>query len=192
MVRQSYLENGTASDGAGRGREPFVPVDWDTALALAADALKDAIAKGGNESIYGGSYGWASAGRFHHAQGQLKRFLNCIGGFTRSKGNYSYNAALVAMPHIVGGNFYGHVEQATRWPVIAEHTDLVVLFGGLAMRNMQICDGGAARHRMADNLRACIRNGVRFVNLSPLRTDAAGALNAEWLPPRPGTDTCRS
>ena len=30
----------------------------------------------GNEAIFGGSYGWASAGRFHHAQSQLHRFLN--------------------------------------------------------------------------------------------------------------------
>ena len=35
----------------------------------------------GNESIFAGSYGWASAGRFHHASTQLKRFLNTIGGF---------------------------------------------------------------------------------------------------------------
>ena len=74
MVRKSYLRNRWDSDGTGRGREPFIATDWDTALDLAADSLKHAIERAGNESIYGGSYGWASAGRFHHAQGQLKRF----------------------------------------------------------------------------------------------------------------------
>jgi hypothetical protein len=29
----------------------------------------------GNSAIYAGSYGWASAGRFHHAKSQLNRFL---------------------------------------------------------------------------------------------------------------------
>lgn len=36
MVRAGYLEKGRYSDGAGRGREPFVPVSWDVALELAA------------------------------------------------------------------------------------------------------------------------------------------------------------
>ena len=29
----------------------------------------------GAEAVFGGSYGWSSAGRFHHAQSQLHRFL---------------------------------------------------------------------------------------------------------------------
>ncbi|MEM1398315.1 MAG: molybdopterin-dependent oxidoreductase, partial [Pseudomonadota bacterium] len=190
-VRASWLDghkDGRRSKGE-RGREPFVEVEWDEALDLIASELTRVRGTHGNEAIFAGSYGWASAGRFHHAQGQLKRFLNTVGGFVRSKGNYSYNAALVAMPHIVGDSFRNHVMEATRWPVIAEHSDLVVLFGGLAMRNMQISDGGASRHRMADNLAACARKGVRFVNLSPLRSDASERLGAEWLAPRPGTDT---
>ena len=52
----------------------------------------------GNESIFGGSYGWASAGRFHHAQSQLHRFLNCIGGYTRSVNSYSLGASEVILP----------------------------------------------------------------------------------------------
>ncbi len=57
MVRQSYLKDRTASDGAQRGREPFVPVSWDRALDLAAGALDEARSEHGNESIFGGSYG---------------------------------------------------------------------------------------------------------------------------------------
>ena len=184
-IRKSWLE-GTPGE---RGRDAFVEVEWDFALDTIANELTRVRADFGNEAIFAGSYGWSSAGRFHHAQSQLKRFLNTIGGFVRSEGNYSYNAALVAMPHIVGDSFRRHVVEATRWTVIAEHTDLVVAFGGLAMRNMQICDGGASRHRMADNLAACVKNGVRFVNFSPLKTDVDGSTQAEWLAPRPGTDT---
>ena len=88
----------------------------------------------GNSSIFAGSYEWSNAGRFHHAQSQLKRFLNTQGGFVHSEGNYSYNAALGLMPHIVGP-YRQHFVEATRWLVIAKHTDLVVLFGGLALRN---------------------------------------------------------
>ncbi|WP_136443905.1 molybdopterin-dependent oxidoreductase [Pacificoceanicola onchidii] len=183
-VRRGWLDG----SGGTRGRDTFVELDWDDALDLVANELTRVRQTYGNEAIFAGSYGWSSAGRFHHAQSQLKRFLNTQGGFVRSEGNYSYNAALVLMPHIVGP-FRQHVAQATRWTVIADHADLVVMFGGMAMRNTQVSDGGLARHRMGDNLKACADAGVRFVNVSPLRSDAADALGAEWLAPRPGTDT---
>ncbi|MEM1372348.1 MAG: molybdopterin-dependent oxidoreductase, partial [Pseudomonadota bacterium] len=189
ILKPAIRANWLAGRSGERGRDAFVEVTWEKALDVIANELKRVKAEHGNEAIFGGSYGWASAGRFHHAQSQLKRFLNTIGGFVRSEGNYSYNAALVAMPHIVGGSYRQHVVEATRWPVIAENTNLVVLFGGLPMRNMQICDGGASKHRMADHLRLCVDNGVQFVNVSPLRSDVDATLNAEWLPPRPGTDT---
>ena len=84
MVRQSYLTDPLNNAPQLRGIEPYVPVPWDLALDLAADALLRARANHGNESIYGGSYGWASAGRFHHAQSQIHRFLNLFGGYTSS------------------------------------------------------------------------------------------------------------
>lgn len=187
-VRQGWLENGPGAQSIERGKDRFVEVDWDQALDLLADELKRVRTTHGNEAVFAGSYGWSSAGRFHHAQSQLKRFLNTQGGFVRSEGNYSYNAALVLMPHIVG-HYREHIAQATRWSVIARHSELVVLFGGLAERNTQVSDGGVSRHKTADNLAACAKAGVRFVNLSPLRTDCMEVLDAQWLPPRPGTDT---
>ena len=187
-VMRPAFRRGWLEGGGTRGRDSFVEVSWDEALDLVAKELTRVRNDHGNSAIFAGSYGWASAGRFHHAQSQLKRFLNTQGGFVRSEGNYSYNAALVLMPHIVGP-FRTQVAQATRWRVIARHSDLVVMFGGMANRNAQVSDGGVARHRMLDNLRACAESGVRFVNFSPLKTDAAEEIKAEWLPPKPGTDT---
>ena len=47
--------------------------------------------------------GWASAGRFHHAQSQIHRFLNtALGGYVRSVNSYSSGAATVILPHILG------------------------------------------------------------------------------------------
>lgn len=187
-IRRGWLEGGPGSPSGERGRDAFVEVSWDEALDRLAAEIARVRKAHGNGAIFAGSYGWASAGRFHHAQSQLKRFLNTVGGFVRSEGNYSYQAALVLMPHIVM-DYRLQVEQATRWPVIAKHSDLVVMFGGVAPRNMQVSDGGLARHRGYDNLRACAEAGVRFVNLSPLRSDGMPDLNAEWLAPRPGSDT---
>jgi biotin/methionine sulfoxide reductase len=187
-VRRSWLESGAGANPTSRGTDDFIEVDWDTALDLIAAELNRVRSQYSNEAIFAGSYGWSSAGRFHHAQSQLKRFLNTIGGFVRSEGNYSYNAALVLMPHIVG-NYRTHVAQATRFSVVAKHTELMVMFGGLAERNMQVSDGGVSKHLSRENLEACAKAGVKFVNISPLRTDAMQSLNARWLPPNPGTDT---
>lgn len=184
-IRKSWL--GGTPKAVERGRDSFVEVSWDVALDAIAQELTRVRTEHGNTSIFAGSYGWSSAGRFHHAQSQLKRFLNTQGGFVRSEGNYSYNAALGLMSHIVGP-FRDHVAQATRWTVIAKHTDLVVMFGGMALRNTQVSDGGVSKHRMAGNLEACAKAGVQFVNISPLRSDSADVLQAEWMPTRPGTD----
>jgi len=85
-VRRGWLEGG---GGAARGRDAFVEVEWDEALDLAARELARVKAEHGNASIYGGSYGWGSAGRFHHPQGLLHRFLNLHGGYTASVNSYS-------------------------------------------------------------------------------------------------------
>ena len=199
-IRNGWLQARSANSKAGnilhgnfdadgnRGKQEFTEVSWEVALNLIANELQRVKTTYSNESIFAGSYGWSSAGRFHHAQSQLKRFLNTIGGFVASEGNYSYNAALVLMPHIVG-HYRQHVAESTRWRVIAEHSNMVVMFGGIAQRNMQVCDGGISRHRTPDNMAMCAKAGVRFVNFSPLKQDAADELNAEWLPPLPGSDT---
>ena len=188
MIRQGYLEKRHDSDGAQRGIEPFVPVSWDTALDVAADALQRVRHEFGNESIYGGSYGWASAGRFHHANSQVHRFLNTVGGYTRSVNSYSVAAAEVIMTHVLGMNFYDLMMQAPTVEDIAKHTRLVVCFGGIAMKNTQIMAGGLGAHTARDQLQDLKQAGVRFVNVSPVKDDMADYLDAEWWPCRPNSD----
>jgi len=160
-VRKSYLESGPGNRDKRRGEDPFVEVSWDHALDLVAGELNRVRKDFGNRAIFAGSYGWASAGRFHHAQTQLKRFLTATGGFVRSEGNYSYNAALVLMPHIVG-NFRSHVKEATRWTTVASDGELVVMFGGIPLRNAQVSGGGIARHTLRGDLAKCADAGVEF------------------------------
>ena len=96
------LSAGQVPTAMRRGSEDFVEVSWETANRLVAEELQRVIQNHGNQAIFAGSYGWASAGRFHHAQSQLKRFLNCIGGYAGSKNTYSFAAAEVVVPHILG------------------------------------------------------------------------------------------
>ena len=79
MVRKGWLEGGPGPTNA-RGSDVYIPVSWPRALDLVARELTRVHEKHGAAAIYGGSYGWSSAGRFHHAQSQLHRFLNTIGG----------------------------------------------------------------------------------------------------------------
>src|SRR5262249_39504313 len=99
-VRQGYLRNPGAPGPHKRGGEPFVAVSWDRALTLITEEFKRVKAEFGNQAIYGGSYGWASAGRLNHAPSVLKRFLGLIGGFVDKRGNHSFGAAMAIMPHV--------------------------------------------------------------------------------------------
>jgi biotin/methionine sulfoxide reductase len=98
-VREGWLRG---DHGAGRGRDGYVAVTWARAAALAAAELDRVRTTHGNGAIFAGSYGWASAGRFHHAQSQLRRFLNLAGGFVGARDTYSHAAAEVLFPHVLG------------------------------------------------------------------------------------------
>ncbi|MEX6665972.1 molybdopterin guanine dinucleotide-containing S/N-oxide reductase [Pseudomonas sp. W2-17] len=171
-----------------RGNEAFVEVPWDVALDLVATELTRVKAEHGNQAIFGGSYGWGSAGRFHHAQSQLHRFLNSCGGYVYSVDSYSLGAGRVLMPHIVG-NMDWLLAAHTSWQNLAEHCELFFAFGGLPLKNAQCSPGGASDHLVSNGIRSMSDAGVQFVNVSPLRDDLTGPQRNEWLAVRPGTDT---
>ena len=93
MVRRGWLEDGPGPDGR-RGRDEFIAMDWDQVLDLLAEELARVRDAHGPQAVFGGSYGWSSAGRFHHAQSQVHRFLNMsLGGYVRSVNSYSAGAS---------------------------------------------------------------------------------------------------
>jgi biotin/methionine sulfoxide reductase len=183
-VRRGWLEDGPGPSGA-RGADEFVAVTWDELTELLADELRRVIDSHGNEAIYGGSYGWASAGRFHHAQSQVHRFLKLLGGYTSSRHSYSLGATGVIMPRVVGTHD-DLFKRSTGWDVIVEHTDLLVCFGGIALKNTGINHGGTTAHPARAALRRFRDRGGQIVSFSPLRDDVEG--EHEWHAPVPGTD----
>ena len=188
MIRKSWLDHGPASHPERRGLDPFVRVSWDQADQIVAAELERVISAYGNEAIYAGSYGWASAGRFHHAPGQLHRFLNSIGGYTKSVNTYSFAAAEVIVPHVIG-HFRNYIYNQTSWKSVREHAQLFVAFGGVPLKNGQIGQGGLGRHIQKESILAAYQNGVEFVSVSPLRSDMIDDVNASWMPIRPNSDT---
>jgi len=184
-VRESWLRGGPGTAPERRGHEPFVEVSWDRALDLAAAEIDRVRKAHGNAAIFAGSYGWSSAGRFHHAQSQVHRFMNAAGGYVRHMNSYSLGAAHVIMRHIIADQraLMGH---HTSWDVMAENTKLLVCFGGVPWKNAQISAGGLLRHHLRPGMEAMQAAGIRMINVSPVGDNLEG--RAEWLPSRPNTD----
>ncbi|MCB2012021.1 MAG: Asp-tRNA(Asn)/Glu-tRNA(Gln) amidotransferase GatCAB subunit C, partial [Geminicoccaceae bacterium] len=105
LVRRGWLEDGPGPDDR-RGSDAYVEMDWEEALDLTARELVRLGALAGlpesgplpGAHVFGGSYGWSSAGRFHHAQSQVHRFLNvAFGGYVASVDTYSSAAGAVIL-----------------------------------------------------------------------------------------------
>lgn len=186
-IRRGWLTHGPRRKDVGRGAEPFVEVPWDEALDLAAGELKRVREVYGNAAIYGGSYGWASAGRFHHAVSQLHRFLNTIGGYTGSIQDYSWAAGQTILPHVIGSTD-GLTGYHSTWDTISENSRLIIAFGGLPVRNSQVQAGGLGEHQVRIQLRAATERGVRMISISPVKNDAPAEITSEWLWLRPNSD----
>lgn len=188
MVRKGWLERGPGPD-AMRGRDAYVALPWEEVLDLLAAELRRVKERHGAGAVFGGSYGWSSAGRFHHAQSQVHRFLNTtLGGYVRSVNSYSAGASGPMLPHILGS-----MEEVARrnvtWEQIVAHTDVVLAFGGMALKNSRVASGGISRHVERSSMREAAARGCRFVCISPLKSDLPEEAQFEWLAARPNTDT---
>jgi len=188
-VRESWLRGGPGSAPELRGKEPFVEIPWDEALDLAAVEIDRVRSSFGNSAIFGGSYGWSSAGRFHHAQSQVHRFLNAAGGYVRHVDSYSLGAANVILPHIVA-TMDELMASHSSWETLAAHTELFVTFGGVPVKNAQMNAGGVGIHGVPRGLDMMREAGVDFVNIGPVRDNLGKVgITAEWIACRPNTDT---
>lgn len=189
-IRKSWLKNGPEdkTSRALRGKEKFVELPWDEALEIAAKEITRVKQTYGNDAIFGGSYGWASAGRFHHALGQIHRFLNVTGGYVSSVASYSTAAAQAIVPHVFGMPFLKMMwGEVNTWPMIAEHTQTLVMFGGINPKNSQVSMGGVTHHETAGWFDVFKDRGIRRINISPQKGDTP--MGAQWLAIKPGSDT---
>ena len=165
-----------------------MPVSWERALDLVAGELLRVKRDHGHDAIMAGSQGWGSAGIFHEARGQLRRFMGIFGGFIDQTSNYSFGTALVFLPHVLG-NAQACTGPLTSWSSIARHARLMVMFGGANPKNMQVTKGGCGAHAIGQSLAELADAGVAVVNVSPIREDGPAAVAPEWIAIRPGTDT---
>ena len=140
MVRRGWLERGPGPD-AGAAATSSCRCRGREALDLVAAELRRVYASHGPRAVFGGSYGWASAGRFHDAQRQLHRFLNLAGGYVRSVNSYSSGAASVILPHVIGPQD-AVAGNNVSWDELVADSALVLAFGGMALKNNDVGGGG--------------------------------------------------
>ncbi len=185
MVRRAFLEKGKDADRTTRGQDDFVRVSWDEALDLVMSEIKRVEEEHGPKATFAGSYGWKSSGKLHNCRTLLHRFMNLKGGYVNHVGDYSTGASQVIMPHVMGTlEVY---EQQTVWPVIAENTELLVLWGADPIKTSQI-SWLVADHGHMPGLEAYKATGKESISIDPLSTKTAKFLGSEWIPIRPGTD----
>lgn len=186
MVRKSYLANPTGDSKPHlRGKEPFVRVSWEQALALTADAILRTAEKHGNEALFSASYGgWSHAGllRPQVLQGRL---FGLIGGHSVTTGDYSGGASQVSLPHIIGDmEVYS---PQTSWEVVAEHTEVMVWVGCDPFKNNRI-EFTVADHQMYPRWMKIKERGVKFISINPQYTPTDEAVGSEWVKIIPNTD----
>jgi biotin/methionine sulfoxide reductase len=187
-IRKSWLDNGPGSHPERRGKEPFIEVSWDTAFDHAASELARVRDTYGHASIFGGSYGWGSAGRFHLPAAQVARFMRLFGGCTDVWGTYSSTATEAIIPYVLGMPYFIAQARLTSWSSIASNTELFVCFGGLRVTNAMVSYTGQGPHGTRAWMKRAHSRGITFLNVSPLRDDINAEFSPRWLAPRPGTD----
>ncbi|HIY44863.1 MAG TPA: molybdopterin guanine dinucleotide-containing S/N-oxide reductase [Candidatus Helicobacter avistercoris] len=186
MVRKSYLEK-KANNRELRGADEWVEVSYEQAIKLVADEVARVRKEKGANGIYGGSYGWKSSGNLHNARTLLHRYLTMGGGFVGGLGDYSAGAAQVIMPHVMGT--LETYEQQTSWPLIMQHSKVVVIWGANPMDTLRIAwtsnDGVGLEY-----FTKLKNSGKKIIIIDPIKSNTVEfyGKKAEWLSPKPNTD----
>lgn len=186
MVRKGFLASPDSPQGV-RGQDEFVRVSWDEALTLIHQQHKRIREQHGPASIFAGSYGWRSNGVLHKAATLLQRYMSLAGGYTGHLGDYSTGAAQAIMPYVVGGNEV--YQQQTSWPMVLEHTDVVVLWSANPLNTLKIAWNASDEQGIGwfDALR---KSGKKLICIDPMRSETVAFFgdSMEWIAPHMGTD----
>ncbi len=186
MVREGFLKDGAKSDTSERGKGKFVRVSWEKAIELVASELSRVKKTYGNEAIHSGSVDWHSVGKLHNSPVLLRRMLGQFGGFVDNSGDFSIAAAMVILPHVIGGTEV--YDQPTAWETVLKHTDTVVLWGATLFKNNQI-GWEPTDHTTYDYIARLKAAGKKIISIDPRMTDTAKYLGADWVAITPNTDT---
>lgn len=180
-VRKSFLEGKNAPEL--RGKEPFVRVDWETALNLVAEKIKSTP----KENIYNAAYGgWGHVGRLHNSNIVTGRFFNIVlGGAVGTDGEYSNGAAGRVNNDIIG-DLEVYSQQTTHEQII-KNTKVYVMWGADLFKCNRI-DYVVPNHVNDLYYPKYKEARIKFINIDPYYNETAEMFDAEWIKIRPNTD----
>ncbi|MGL4929001.1 MAG: DMSO/selenate family reductase complex A subunit [Plesiomonas sp.] len=158
-----------------RGEGKFKRISWDEATTIVAGQLTRVIEKYGNEAIYY-QYGTGSTGANLQGRTACKRFLNLLGGYLEQHNTYSTGQIDRIVPFVYGSDELSLFSEV-------KNSDLVVMFGQ-NVGETRMSGGG----QFYELLTALEKSKAKVIIIDPRFTDSVTALNAEWIPIRPGTD----
>ena len=174
MVRRAYLEKGPGAspeDPQHRSGDFVYGFPGDQALDLVAKEIKRVQTDYGPWAVFAAPTAGAVPAASIQPQPWLQRMMNLAGGFVGASGDYSTGASQVIMPYVLGTvEVY---ERQTAYPVILQHTDLFVFWGGEPLNNNQIAyKGHCPDHEAFTWVDAMKQAGKEVLFIDPVRTDA--------------------
>ncbi|WP_310608547.1 molybdopterin guanine dinucleotide-containing S/N-oxide reductase [Buttiauxella brennerae] len=186
MARKGFLASPDVPQGV-RGEDEYVRISWDEALQLIHQQHQRIRMTYGAASIFAGSYGWRSNGVLHKAATLLQRYMSLAGGYTGHLGDYSTGAAQVIMPYVVGSNEV--YQQQTSWPLVLEHSDVVVLWSANPLNTLKIA-WNASDEQGVKFFEQLKNSGKTVIAIDPMRSETVDFFgeNAQWIAPNMGTD----
>lgn len=183
MVRRGFLEK-RAESRADRGNDSYVPVSWEKALDLAADAIRSTYRDFGPSAVWGRSYGWKSPGSVNNSIALLQRLLNLMGGYIETGNSYSTAAIGTILPYALGMKD----PRSTGWDTILEHTERIVLWGCDPLVTNDI-DWTTTLHEATEIFRSLKgRPRIRTIAVNPVCPKTAQEIGSQWIAVKPGTD----
>ena len=152
--------------GELRGEDEWERISWDEAYELVATEIKKIYDEYGPESVFvlGGS--------------ELPRVFQLMGGYTPRWGQVSWGAWPDAYAMIMGSPGYSS-DAPDR--LTLRKQKLVILWGA----NPANSSAGNPTYNYLQAKKA----GTKFVVIDPRYNETAEALDAQWIPIRPSTDT---
>ena len=161
-----------------RGEGKFRRVSWDEALDYVARKLIDIKNQYGSQAILDQSYAGSSYGVLHKSdqiEGLQGRLLGMFACRTSSWSVPSYQGTTTSSRWT-----FGTIEDGSEDDTFA-HSKLMIMWGWNPAYTFH---GGNTIYYM----RMAKQRGCKFVSIDPQYTDTAAAMDAWWIPIKPGTD----
>jgi len=169
--------------GTLRGEGKYMRISWDQAIKEIGSKMKDIKSNYGPDAFYlqygTGTIDASFSRSWPPKSSPMARLHNLWGGYLAHYSDYSTSQITAELCLLIGASWFSNDISD------AANSNLVVLWGNNPANTRM----GSARHWTWHLQKAKEKNpDLKFIIIDPHYTDTAIALEAEWIPARPGSD----